>query len=101
MIRQKYGNQLSQVPKRTVGQVTAITQGQRHIFFLITRQKSYNKPSYSDIESCLVELRKSCEKNRVLSLAIPRELGDGLEGLQEKHIKQVLFTVFSGTLAIK
>lgn len=75
-----------------------INHGQRHVFFLITRQKSYNKPSYSDIEMCLVELRKSCEKYGVYNLALPRELGAGLEALQEKYIKETLFTVFSGNI---
>lgn len=45
---------------------------------------------------CLVELRKACEKLGVYQLALPRELGAGLEGLQEKYIKDVLFTVFHG-----
>lgn len=97
--RQKYGNQLAQVQaqKKGVGQVVCLSHGQRHVFYLITRQKAYNKPSYADIEMCLVELRKSCEKNGVFNLALPRELGAGLEGLQEKYIKEALFTTFSGT----
>lgn len=45
---------------------------------------------------CLVELRKTCEKLGVNHLALPRELGTGLEGLQEKYIKDVLFTAFNG-----
>lgn len=93
--RQKISNQLSmvQAQKKSVGQVASIAHGQRHFFFLITRQKSYNKPSYADFEMCLVELRKSCEKLGVLNLAFPRELDSGL---QEKYVKEALFTVFNG-----
>lgn len=93
--RQKISNQLSmvQAQKKSVGQVASIAHGQRHFFFLITRQKSYNKPSYADFEMCLVELRKHCEKLGVLNLAFPRELD---AGLQEKHVKEALFTVFNG-----
>ena len=93
--RQKISNQLSmvQAQKKSVGQVASVAHGQRHFFFLITRQKSYNKPSYADFEMCLVELRKHCEKLGVLNLAFPRDL-DG--GLQDKYVKEALFTVFNG-----
>lgn len=92
--RQRYGNQLS-AQKKTVGQVAFIaTQHKRHVFYLIITLKSYNKPNYSDIETCLVELRKLCEQLGVNNLALPRELG---VGLQEKYIKDVLFNVFQGT----
>jgi hypothetical protein len=96
--RQRYGNQLSQIQaqKKTVGQVASVPTQQRYVFYMITRQKSYNKPNYADIEMCLVELRKACEKLGVYQLALPRVLGAGLEGLQEKYIKDVLFTVFNG-----
>jgi hypothetical protein len=95
--RQKIGNQLSlvQAQKKSVGQVASIAHGQRHVFYLITRQKSYNKPSYSDFEMCCVELRKNCEKLGVLNLALSRELDSGL---QEKYVKETLFTVFNGTV---
>ncbi|CAO3653412.1 unnamed protein product [Mucor hiemalis] len=97
--RQRYGNQVPQIQaqKKTVGQVAAIAiQQNRYVFYMITKQKSYNKPNYADIEMCLVELRKACEKLGVNQLALPRELGAGLEGLQEKYIKDVLFTAFNG-----
>lgn len=91
--RQRYGSQLS-AQKKTVGQVASVATQQRHVFYLIITPKSYNKPSYSDIESCLVELRKLCEQLGVSNLALPRELG--VVGLQEKYIKDVLFNVFQG-----
>jgi hypothetical protein len=43
-----------------------------------------------------MELRRACEKNGVYNLALPRELGAGLENLPEKYIKDALFTVFQG-----
>ncbi|KAI8079369.1 hypothetical protein BDF21DRAFT_452558 [Thamnidium elegans] len=92
-IRQRLANQLSQAHKKSVGQVGYFTlQQKRHVFYLVTRQKSYNKPSVNDIETCLIELRKVCEKLNVYNLALPREL----EGLQEKYLKDVLFNVFQG-----
>ncbi|KAG2199978.1 hypothetical protein INT47_000328 [Mucor saturninus] len=95
--RQRYGSQLS-AQKKTVGQVAYVTMhGQRrHVFYLIVTPKSYNKANYSDIESCLISLRKLCEQLDVRQLALARELG---VGLQEKYIKDVLFNVFQGKLA--
>ncbi|KAI8968955.1 hypothetical protein BDF20DRAFT_135890 [Mycotypha africana] len=97
-LRQKFGNQLLQVQmqKKQVGQVASIIHGQRHIFYMITRQKSYNKTTYSNMERCLIELRRLCEKEGVYSLVLPRQLGGGLDGLQEKYIKDTIFTVFQG-----
>lgn len=68
-------------------------QQKRFIFYLILKPKSYNKPSYGHLETCLIELRKACETFGVQSLAIPRELE---EGLQDKYVKQALFDVFQG-----
>ncbi|KAI9486456.1 MAG: hypothetical protein EXX96DRAFT_614286 [Benjaminiella poitrasii] len=98
VFRQRYANHLLQVQaqKKTIGQVATTVQDQRHVFYLIMRQKPYNKPRYIDLESCLVELRKSCEKNGINRLALSRESGAGFEGVQEKHMKEILFTVFDG-----
>ncbi|KAI9020175.1 hypothetical protein CLU79DRAFT_836223 [Phycomyces nitens] len=96
--RQKFGNvhQL-QAQKKSVGQVACLSLGQRrHVFYLITRPRIYNRPSYADLEACLIALRNTCESLGVLSLAIPQELGTGLDALQEKHVKDYLFKTFSG-----
>ncbi|KAI7891350.1 uncharacterized protein EV154DRAFT_507871 [Mucor mucedo] len=93
--RQRYGSQLN-AQKKTVGQVAYVTttmqHGRCHVFYLIVTPKSYNKANYSDIESCLISLRKLCEQLDVRQLALGRELGL----LQEKYIKDVLFNVFQG-----
>ncbi|CEP13667.1 hypothetical protein [Parasitella parasitica] len=93
--KQNVGSKLSmlQAQKKPVGQALSLPDGQRHIFFSITRQKSYNAPSYSNLQVCLDELRGICEKQGILNLAIPKDLD---ADLQEKHIKEVLFNVFSG-----
>ncbi|KAI9253622.1 hypothetical protein BY458DRAFT_493164 [Sporodiniella umbellata] len=90
-IRSKLGQ--PQLQKKKVGQIAAQQVQKRFFFYLVTKQKTYNKPSYSSLEACLIELRKACESQDVQSLAIPRELE---EGLQEKYIKQCLFDVFQG-----
>ncbi|KAG1447663.1 hypothetical protein G6F56_009186 [Rhizopus delemar] len=88
-IRSRLGQ--PQVQKKKVGQVAVQQQQKRFIFYLILKPKSYNKPSYGHLETCLIELRKACETFGVQSLAIPRELE---EGLQDKYVKQALFDVF-------
>ncbi|KAI8638836.1 hypothetical protein BD408DRAFT_422328 [Parasitella parasitica] len=89
------GSKLSmlQAHKKPVGQVLSLPDGQRHIFFLVTRQRSYNTPSISSLQMCLKELRDICEKQGISNLAISKDLEAGLE---EKHLKEILFTVFSG-----
>ncbi|KAI8879453.1 hypothetical protein K501DRAFT_336061 [Backusella circina FSU 941] len=96
--RQRFSSLLPQLQaqKKTVGQVASLSIQKRFVFYLITRPKTYNKTNLGDIEMCLMELRKACEKHGVYNLALPRELGAGLENLPEKYIKDVLFTVFQG-----
>ncbi|KAG0174217.1 hypothetical protein DFQ28_000015 [Apophysomyces sp. BC1034] len=97
VFRQRFGgiHQL-QAQKKSVGQVAHLAIQKRHVFYLITRAKVYNKSSYADLEACMIELRNSCESLGVWSLVLPRELGAGLDGLQEKHIKDILFKAFHG-----
>ncbi|KAI8384300.1 uncharacterized protein BYT42DRAFT_256178 [Radiomyces spectabilis] len=96
--RQQFGGlQQLQAQKKSVGQVAHLAiSPKRHVFYLITRHKAYNKASYGDLERCLMELRKMCETLGVLHLALPHELGVGLDGFQEKYVKEVIFKVFHG-----
>ncbi|KAI7906911.1 uncharacterized protein BX663DRAFT_494176 [Cokeromyces recurvatus] len=98
IFRQRYANHLLQVQaqRKTLGQIAMTIHEQRHIFYLIMRHKLYNKPRFIDLETCLIELRKSCERNGIKTLALSREQGTGFEGFPEKHMKELLFTVFDG-----
>ncbi|KAI9496803.1 hypothetical protein BDB00DRAFT_807206 [Zychaea mexicana] len=100
--KQRFGNHQHQLQtqKRVVGQVVHITVAgasspvKRHVFYLISRAKVYNRTNYADFEACLVQLRKATEQLGVWRLAVPHDFGT--DGLQEKHIKELLFKVFHG-----
>ncbi|KAI7869015.1 hypothetical protein BDF14DRAFT_1786936 [Spinellus fusiger] len=98
IFRQRFGGiQQLQAQKKSVGQVACLPlRSRQYAFYLITRPKIYNRPNYADLEACLTELRRVCESLGVLSLAIPHELGTGLDVLQEKYVKDALFKIFSG-----
>ncbi|KAI8143743.1 hypothetical protein BJV82DRAFT_609258 [Fennellomyces sp. T-0311] len=95
--KQRYGNhqQYLQAHKRAVGQVVHIAASpKRHVFYLISRAKVYNRTSYTDLEACLVQLRKASEQLGVWRLAVTQDFGT--DGLQSKHIKELLFKTFHG-----
>ncbi|KAI7851541.1 hypothetical protein BDC45DRAFT_516009 [Circinella umbellata] len=97
--KQRYGNnhhhQL-QAQKRSVGQVVHIgsSSSKRHVFYLISRPKVYNRTNYTDFEACLIQLRKATEQLGVWRLSLTQDLGT--DGLQDKHIKELLFKTFDG-----
>lgn len=92
--RQRHSNlhHMLRQQKRTVGQI-AYGHDHCHVYYLVTKPKVYNRTSYADLESCLSQLRKVAEQLGTLSLAIPYE---NLDGLQEKHVKDLIFKAFHG-----
>ncbi|KAI9254610.1 hypothetical protein BDA99DRAFT_518844 [Phascolomyces articulosus] len=97
--KQRYGNHQHhlQAQKRTVGQVVHVSaspSSKRHVFYLISRPKVYNRTNYADFEACLIQLRRATEQLGVWRLAVPQDFGT--DGLQDKHIKDLLFKTFHG-----
>jgi hypothetical protein len=102
LFKQRFGGvpQL-QAQKKKVGHVVHQVKDKKHIFYLVSKQRACSRPSYADLELCFVELMKSCTKFNVKTLAIPCELGDGLEVLETKYVKEILIKTFGGEISFK
>ena len=78
-----------------VGEVAVLEDGDRFIFYLITKHMHWDKPTREDFERCLVALRMLCERNRVEVLGIP-QLGCGLDRLDWSWVVGAIERAFDG-----
>uniref|UniRef100_A0A3P9PDZ9 O-acetyl-ADP-ribose deacetylase 1-like n=1 Tax=Poecilia reticulata TaxID=8081 RepID=A0A3P9PDZ9_POERE len=58
--------------KKLVGQCAVLIQGQRFIYYLITKEKASQKPSYNDLRQSLEDMKSHCVENNVKRIAMPR-----------------------------
>jgi len=61
-----------------------------YVFTLITKERYFDKPTYENLNKCLIELARICKQLGVKTLCIPR-LGCGLDGLDWNAVKRVIF----------
>ncbi|KAJ8957178.1 hypothetical protein NQ318_007739 [Aromia moschata] len=83
-----------------VGRVLQIKVAQqekeRSLFYLVTKQLSYHKPTYQTVWDTLVELRDVLLSQSISSLAIPK-IASGLDGLDWRVIRSMLEVLFRFT----
>lgn len=121
--REKFG-QVDQLRKQNVdvGGVAVIQHNGRHVYYLVTKKNSYQKPTYADLftslnamkdnmvlminfnrfrrvigidfSATLLFLHLSQVSNGVNKLAMPR-IGCGLDGLNWDKVKELLSEIFA------
>ena len=77
----------------TVGDTAKLTRGHRHIFYLITKEKYYHKPTLNSLKKCLLHLKKQVVELGIISLDIPK-IASGLDKIPWTITKQLLLEVF-------
>lgn len=65
----------------------------RFVFYLITKQNYWDKPTYSSLRQSLQQLKAHCEQQNVRALAMPR-IGCGLDGLVWIAVKKIIKEIF-------
>ncbi|VEN51359.1 unnamed protein product [Callosobruchus maculatus] len=79
-----------------VGQVLELRSDQRRLYYLISKEKSYQKPTYRTIWEALLNLGEKLLTANVLKLAIPK-LACGRDGLDWRIIRNMLEVLFRFT----
>ena len=82
----------SQNPKE--GDICSLKSGDMRIYYLITKPKYWDKPTYKSLESSLVALRNDMQARRYLRIGMPK-MGCGLDGLVWTEVMQIIERVFS------
>ncbi|XP_019638088.1 PREDICTED: O-acetyl-ADP-ribose deacetylase 1-like [Branchiostoma belcheri] len=78
------------------GGVAVLKTEQRYVYYLVSKEKYWQKPTYRSLESSLQAMRAHCEQHQVSRLAMPR-IGCGLDRLQWERVSQMLQDIFSET----
>lgn len=79
-----------------VGGVAVLKRQDRFVYYLITKESYFNKPTYETLHLSLQSLRNHLILNEVQQLAMPR-IGCGLDGLQWPKVKDLIEEVFRDT----
>jgi hypothetical protein len=81
---------------KTVGQVASLSYQGRHIYYLITKQKYYEKPTYISLFKCLLELRDILKMLQIKKLALPK-IACGLDRLKWSIVSKMIYYLFKNT----
>ncbi|CAB5120668.1 unnamed protein product [Rhizophagus irregularis] len=93
--RKYYGVKELLDQNKKIGQVATLKRDNRYIFYIITKQKCYHKPTRENFELALLDLRKVCEELNVKHLCLPR-IGVGLDELPLEFVHDTIRKVFKG-----
>jgi hypothetical protein len=82
--------------KKKVGDVAFIKENDRFIFYLVTKQMYFLKPTYQTLWDALCKLASLCVENQVKKLSMPL-IGCGLDKLEWKNVFILIDKAFANT----
>ena len=80
----------------TVGGCCSLPSERMKIYYLITKPKYWNKPTYESLRDSLQCMRDDLVRSGIRRLGMPR-IGCGLDGLEWSKVKDIIESVFKGT----
>ncbi|XP_065177227.1 ADP-ribose glycohydrolase OARD1-like [Sycon ciliatum] len=78
------------------GGLASLQRSGRFVYYLVTKEKYYQKPTYETLRQSLQSMRAHCEANGVKHVCMPK-IGCGLDGLEWARVAKVIRDVFSGS----
>lgn len=78
---------------KQVGEVATLHHRGKYIYYLITKEKSWQLPTYNKLKDSLINMKNHCVAKNVQHLALPR-IGCGLDQLEWDQVKQMIIETF-------
>uniref|UniRef100_A0A1A8J6Z8 O-acyl-ADP-ribose deacylase 1 n=3 Tax=Nothobranchius TaxID=28779 RepID=A0A1A8J6Z8_NOTKU len=79
--------------KKQPGQCAVLKQGRRFLYYLITKKRASQRPTYNCLRQSLQDMKSHCVKNNVTRISMPR-IGCGLDRLEWSKVSAILEEVF-------
>jgi hypothetical protein len=79
-----------------LGGISYLNIDGRFVFYLVTKEKYFQKPTYERLIMSLMAMKEMCIQNGVGKVAIPR-IGCGLDKLAWTKVRKIIETVFRET----
>jgi O-acetyl-ADP-ribose deacetylase (regulator of RNase III) len=79
-----------------VGGAAVLAAESRFIYYLVTKPRFFDKPTYASLGASLTVMLQHMQQNGVRSVSMP-EIGCGLDGLSWPTVKQLLSDLLAGT----
>ena len=81
---------------KKVGECSLLSYPDGFIYYLVTKEKYWHKPTYKSLTSSLLDMKKHAVEHQVKIISMPR-IGCGLDQLKWEEVKKILIEVFDGT----
>ncbi|XP_037539698.1 ADP-ribose glycohydrolase OARD1-like [Nematolebias whitei] len=82
--------------EKFLGQCAVLERGRRFVYYLITKKKATQRPTYNSLQQSLEDMKSHCVENGVTRISMPR-IGCGLDGLEWSKVLVILEQVFKHT----
>lgn len=79
--------------RKNVGEVAYLSDNRRMIFYLITKEKYYQKPTYKDLSESLLNMKELVIVNKIDKLAMPK-IGCGLDRMKWTKVRKMIYDTF-------
>jgi O-acetyl-ADP-ribose deacetylase (regulator of RNase III) len=66
----------------------------KYIFYLVTKEHVYEKPTYDDLKESLISLAEISKSLKLSSVSMPK-IGCGLDGLEWDRVSKIIEEVFA------
>lgn len=76
-----------------VGGCSVLNVNGRYIFYLVTKERYFERPTYPNLIESLKSMRDFCRENNVTSVSLPM-IGCGLDRLKWSEVKKILINLF-------
>ncbi|XP_041701066.1 ADP-ribose glycohydrolase OARD1 isoform X1 [Coregonus clupeaformis] len=97
MFKKKFGGVAAlKEQKKVPGQCAVLKGHKRFVYYLITKEKYSNKPTYDSLRQSLEDMKFHCLKNGVTAISMPR-IGCGLDRLSWDKVAKMLEKIFQPT----
>jgi len=77
-----------------VGEVAILALDNRTIFYLVTKEHYWGKPTYKTLQNSLDSLKTYCDEHHIKSLSMPK-IGCGLDKLSWPKVKGMITDTLS------